>query len=82
MFKFRLKLEVSVGEHRRVFLLPNLSLSRSKLGSDCVLYKMLCLYRVSQEERSIFCEVIVSVILSKILDMYICSIPNGDLACA
>jgi predicted transport protein len=33
---------------------------------------------VSQEERSIFCEVIVSVILSKKkVYMYMCSIPNG-----
>jgi hypothetical protein len=35
-------------------------------------------YRVSQEERSIFCEVIVSVILSqKSIYMYICTILNG-----
>jgi hypothetical protein len=34
-------------------------------------------YRVSQEERSIFWEVIVSVILSKKLDMNMCPIPNG-----
>jgi len=35
------------------------------------------LYRVSQEERSIFWEVIVSVILSKKLYMNMCPIPNG-----
>jgi hypothetical protein len=35
------------------------------------------IYRVSQEERSIFWEVIVSVILSKNLYMNMCPIPNG-----
>ena len=35
------------------------------------------LYRVSQEERSIFWEVMVSVILSKKLYMNMCPIPNG-----
>ena len=35
------------------------------------------IYRVSQEERSIFWEVIVSVILSKRLYMNMCPIPNG-----
>jgi hypothetical protein len=34
-------------------------------------------YRVSQEERTIFWEVIVSVILSKKLNMNMCPIPNG-----
>ena len=34
------------------------------------------LYRVSQEEASILWEVIVSVILSKIVYMYMCPIPN------
>jgi hypothetical protein len=34
-------------------------------------------YRMSQEERSIFWEVIVSVILSKKVYMYMCPIPNG-----
>jgi hypothetical protein len=33
-------------------------------------------YRVSQQERSIFWEVIVSVILSKKVYMYMCPIPN------
>jgi hypothetical protein len=32
---------------------------------------------VSQEERSIFWEVIVSVILNKKVCMYMCPIPNG-----
>jgi hypothetical protein len=36
-----------------------------------------CIYRVSQEERTIFWEVIVSVILSKKLYKNVCSIPNG-----
>jgi hypothetical protein len=35
--------------------------------------------QVSQEERSIFYEVIVSVILSKKLYMYMCPIPNRFL---
>jgi len=35
------------------------------------------LYRVSQEERSIFWEVIVSAILSKNVFMNMCPIPNG-----
>jgi hypothetical protein len=35
------------------------------------------MYRVSQEERSIFWEVIVSVILSKKLYMNMFPIPNG-----
>jgi len=34
-------------------------------------------YRVSQEERSIFWGVIVSVILSKNIYMNMCPIPNG-----
>jgi hypothetical protein len=34
-------------------------------------------YRVSQEEKSMFWEDIVSVILSKKLYMYTCPIPNG-----
>jgi hypothetical protein len=35
------------------------------------------LYRVSQEERSIFWEIIVSVILRKKVYMNMCPIPNG-----
>jgi hypothetical protein len=35
------------------------------------------LYKMSQEERSIFWKLIISVILSKNVDMYMCSIPNG-----
>jgi hypothetical protein len=34
------------------------------------------LYRVPQEERSIFCQVIVSVDLSRKIYMYMCPIPN------
>jgi hypothetical protein len=36
-----------------------------------------CIYRVSQEERSIFCEVTVSAILSKNVYKYMRPIPNG-----
>jgi hypothetical protein len=36
-----------------------------------------CIYRVSQEERTIFWEVIVSVILSKKLYINMYLIPNG-----
>jgi hypothetical protein len=35
------------------------------------------IYRVTQEERTIFWEVIVSVILSKELYLNMCPIPNG-----
>jgi hypothetical protein len=35
------------------------------------------IHRISQEERSIFWEVIVSVILSKNIYMYMCPVPNG-----
>jgi hypothetical protein len=35
------------------------------------------IYRVSHEERSIFWEVIVSVILRKRVYMNMCAIPNG-----
>jgi hypothetical protein len=35
------------------------------------------IYNMSQEERSIFCEVILSVSLNKKVYMYMCPIPNG-----
>jgi hypothetical protein len=35
------------------------------------------IYRVSQEERSVFWEVTVSAILNKKVYIYICPIPNG-----
>jgi hypothetical protein len=38
---------------------------------------MKSIYRVSQEGRSIFREVIVSVIRHKIVYMYMCPIPSG-----
>jgi hypothetical protein len=38
---------------------------------------MDCSYRETEEERSIFWEVIVSAILSKKVYMYTCPIPNG-----
>jgi hypothetical protein len=41
------------------------------------IYYMRSIYRMSQEERSIFWEVIVSVILSKKLYMNMCPIPKG-----
>jgi hypothetical protein len=37
----------------------------------------VCVYRVSQEERTILWEVIVSVILNKKRYMNMCPIPNG-----
>ena len=37
----------------------------------------ISLYRVSQEESSIIWEVLVSVILSKNVDINICPTPNG-----
>jgi hypothetical protein len=40
-------------------------------------YRFLVIYSVSQEEWSIFWEVIVSVILSKKVYMHMCPIPNG-----
>jgi hypothetical protein len=41
------------------------------------LVRLITIYRMSQEERSIFWEVIVSVILSKKAYMYMHPIPNG-----
>jgi hypothetical protein len=38
---------------------------------------VIIIYSMPQEERSIFWEVIVSVILSRKLNMYMCPIPNG-----
>jgi hypothetical protein len=50
-------------------------------GHSCQVYAacitVLLLYRVSQDERSIFWEVIVSVMLNKRVYMYMCPIPNG-----
>jgi hypothetical protein len=37
----------------------------------------IALYRMSQEERLIFWEVIASVLLRKKVYMYMCPIPNG-----
>jgi hypothetical protein len=47
------------------------------IWSYLTLSLLILKYRVSQEERSIFWEVIVSVILSKKLHMNMCPIPNG-----
>jgi hypothetical protein len=41
------------------------------------IYTYVAVYRMSQEEWSIFREVIVSVILSKSVYMYMCPTPNG-----
>jgi hypothetical protein len=40
-------------------------------------HSVLRLYRMFQEERSIFSEVMVSVFLSKKVYIYMCPIPNG-----
>jgi hypothetical protein len=44
---------------------------------DMNICSYIYIYRVFQEERTIFWEVIVSVILSKKLYMNVCPIPNG-----
>jgi hypothetical protein len=49
----------------------------SSLSLSLYMYIYIYIYRVSQEERSLFWEVIVSVILSKIVYMFMCPIPNG-----
>jgi len=46
-------------------------------GNTSVSRGMYKVYRVPQEERSIFWEVIVSVILSKNIYVNTCPIPNG-----
>jgi hypothetical protein len=51
-----------------------------KITSGYVLYVyniVNSIYKVSQEERSVFWGVMVSVILSKELYTYMCPIPNG-----
>jgi hypothetical protein len=47
------------------------------LSKLAYLFSGLIEYRVSQEERSIFWDVIVSAILSKIVYIYMCPIPKG-----
>jgi len=54
---------------------PSYMLQGISLSSDSLQFKGI--YRVCQEERSIFWEVIVSVILSKKLHTNMCPIPNG-----
>ena len=55
-----------------------LEFEQADLYGDIFLYIIyIYIYIVSQEERSIFWEVIVSVILSKILYMNMYPIPNG-----
>jgi hypothetical protein len=46
-------------------------------GGNFMTLSLDTVYRMSQEERSIFWEVIVSVILSKQLYTYMCPSPNG-----
>jgi hypothetical protein len=60
-----------------VLLILTLGLFAASL-STYALINSVELYRVSQKERSIFLEVIVSAILSKKkLYIYMCPIPNG-----
>jgi hypothetical protein len=48
----------------------------SRICMHVCIYVCMHVHRVSQEERSIFWEVIISAILSNIY-MYMCPIPNG-----
>jgi hypothetical protein len=58
--------------------LKHLCCIESKIGfvcvCVCVCFFVCCIYMVSQEERSIFWEVIVSVIQSKSVCMYMCPV--------
>jgi hypothetical protein len=59
-------------------LMNSYSRNDSSFQGLCKYHKLTVpIYRVPQEERSIFWEVIVSVILSKKVYIYICPIPNG-----
>jgi hypothetical protein len=51
--------------------------SRKGVRTRSLFLHCLCIYRMSQEERSIFWDVIVSAILTKAMFMYMCPIPNG-----
>jgi hypothetical protein len=53
--------------------------SKVKLFKCCSIFvaQKHIIYRMSQEERTIFWKLIVSVILSKKLYVYMCPIPNG-----
>ena len=62
----------SFQSHINVFLLPS-----SVVLGIVKCYVHIIIYRVSQEERSIVWELIVSVILSKNVYMNMCPIPNG-----
>jgi hypothetical protein len=65
--------------HRiKVYLIWMLLHGILQLYSDLEVWYLQCsIHRVSQEERSIFWEVIVLVILSKKLYVNMCPIPNG-----
>jgi len=52
----------------------NLYMFRARLL--LIIRRYCCVYRMSQEERSVFWEVIISVILSKNVYMNMCPIPN------
>jgi len=55
-------------------------MTKRQIKTVCVyiyIYIYIYIHTVSQEERSIFCEVIVPVILSKSVYMNMCPIPNG-----
>jgi hypothetical protein len=54
-----------------------LKVSREPMETEVHPFLSGFLYRVSQEERSIFWEVIVSAIPSKKVYMYMCPIPTG-----
>jgi hypothetical protein len=46
-------------------------------SQSAVVHISVSLYRMSQEERSIFWELIISAVLSKIVHMCMCPIPNS-----
>jgi hypothetical protein len=51
--------------------------STSATDEDCRTYGWYDIHRISQEDRSVYWEVRVSVIRSKKIYMYTCPIPNG-----
>jgi hypothetical protein len=69
------------GEKEKKKKIRELGISRKqlqlKLKQEIKETTVLCTHRLSQEERPVFWEVIVSVILSKKLCMYTCPVPNS-----
>jgi len=62
------------------FILGSCSTRKNAGKKPCIfnyIHQHMHIYRVSKEERSIFWEVIVSVMLSKNVYMNMCPIPNG-----